>query len=437
MTFAESIAALTQKVVYLEPGEQTLLTHVRVIDGSGRAPLDNCTIAVDGSRIVSIAPSGEAGAAGAETAGGRVIDGTGLTVLPGLMDCHIHFTGDRALSPIERYSPNVWESYRIIASVYDVVQAFEAGFTTVRCLGHGTAEQSYALRRATAEGLIPGPRILSAGWAISQTGGHGDPHFLPHELTERYRPRSAFADGPDGCRRMVRQNFGEGADCIKIYTTEGSLVGDREVNRTFTNFTLDEIRAMTDEAHSRGARVAAHATTADGVRNAVLGGVDTIEHGGPLGETPELIELMIEHGCYLVPTLKIYEVIVTQGELLKVRPSSMRIATELLGKQKSFLKGALDQGLKIACGTDTALFDRGDNARELGLLAESGFTPMEAIVAATRISAQALGLDEHIGTLEPGKVAELIAVSCDPLDDIDALRKKDNIKWIFKSREQF
>ncbi|MGH2383424.1 MAG: amidohydrolase family protein [Candidatus Limnocylindria bacterium] len=428
---ADTIAALSNKIVALEDGITTVITHVRLIAGTGAPPTSDATVVIDGSRIASIGRSSSPPPSGPNV---RAIDGSGLTVLPGLIDGHIHFTGDTALSAIERYSPNVWEPYRGIVAVWDVARTIEAGFTTVRCLGHGSAEQSYALRRAVAEGLIPGPRILSAGWSISQTGGHGDPHFLPQELALRYRPRSAFADGPIECRRMVRQNFGEGADCIKIYTTEGSLVGERDVTRTVPNFTLEEVKAMTDEAHSRGARVAAHATAPSGVRTAILGGVDTIEHGGPLGDSPELIDLMIERGTFLVPTLKIYEVLVTQGDRLGVRPSGIRVAADLFEKQKSFLRGALDRGLKIACGTDTALFDRGDNARELGLLVESGFSPMEAIVAATKISAEAIGLGQHIGTLEPGKVGELIAVSGDPLTDIDGIRKKDSIKWIFKSR---
>jgi imidazolonepropionase-like amidohydrolase len=167
-----------------------------------------------------------------------------------------------------------------------------------------------------------------------------------------------------------------------------------------------------------------------------LGGVDTIEHGGPLGETPELLELMAERGTFLVPTLKIYEVLAEQGERLGVKPYGVAIARDLLARTKAYLRKALDLGVKIACGTDTALFDRGDNARELGLLVESGFTPMEAIIAATRTSAEALGLDEHLGTLEPGKVGELLALACDPLADIHALRQKENIRWIFKSRDQ-
>jgi imidazolonepropionase-like amidohydrolase len=235
---------------------------------------------------------------------------------------------------------------------------------------------------------------------------------------------------------MVRQNFGEGADCIKIYTTEGSLVGAHGPKATVPNFTLEEICAVTDEAHIRGAKVAAHATTIEGVRNSVLGGVDTIEHGGPLGDAPDVIAMMIQRGVFLVPTLKIYEVIVTQGEKLGVKPKSLQIACDLFQRQKGYLRSALDKGLKIAMGTDTALFERGDNARELGLFVEAGFTPMQAIVAATRTSAEAIGLDEHIGTLEVGKVGELLVLERDPIEDIHSVRDHDTIRWILKSRDQ-
>jgi imidazolonepropionase-like amidohydrolase len=428
----DAVVELHTKLVYLEPGTTTVLRNVRLIDGTGAAARDNVTLSIDGDRIAKIEPASQTDA----PTGARVVDGAGMSVIPGIIDCHIHFTGDTAVNAIERYSPDVWAAYRGIVTVWDVARALQAGVTTCRALGHGIAEQVYGLRRAVAEGLIQGPRILTCGWAISQTGGHGDPHFLPQEITRKYRPRSAFADGPVECRRLVRQNFGEGADCIKIYTTEGSLVGAHGPKATVPNFTLEEIQAITDEAHIRGAKVAAHATTIEGVRNSVIGGVDTIEHGGPLGDAPDLIEMMIERGVFLVPTLKIYEVIVEEGERLGVKPKSLQIACDLFQRQKAYLRGALDKGLKIAMGTDTALFERGDNARELGLFVESGFTPMQAIVAATRTSAEAIGLDEHIGTLEVGKVAELLVLNRDPLQDIHSVRDHDTIRWIFKSRDQ-
>jgi imidazolonepropionase-like amidohydrolase len=429
----ETIANLARKLVYLERGQTTILRGVRLIDGTGAPPRDHVTLVIEGDRITSI---GSADAAARDDRRVRMIDGSGLTVIPGLIDCHIHFTGDTDLDPIVRYSPNVWEPYRGIVTVWDVARALEAGFTTVRSLGHGTAEQVYGLRRAVAEGLIPGPRILTSGWAISQTGGHGDPHFLPHEVTHKYRPRSAFADGPVECRRLVRQNLGDGADCIKIYTTGGSLVAAVDVKRPVPNFTLEEIRAMTDEAHAQGGHVAAHAITAEGVRNAVLGGVDTIEHGGMLGVEPDLLEMMVERGTYLDPTMKILEVLATQGPELGVRPYGVAAAQQMLEHQKGYLRRALDMGVKVVCGTDTALYERGANARELGLLVEAGFTPMQALVAATGTSAEAIRIDQHVGKLEVGKVGELVALTSDPLADIHSLCEKENIKWIFKSRSQ-
>jgi imidazolonepropionase-like amidohydrolase len=271
---------------------------------------------------------------------------------------------------------------------------------------------------------------------ISQTGGHGDPHFLPAEITHKYRPRSAFADGPVECRKLVRQNLGDGADCIKIYTTGGSMVAAVDVKRPVPNFTLEEIRAMTDEAHAQRVHVAAHANAVEGVRNAVLGGVDTIEHGGEIGDDAELLEMMVERGTYLDPTLKILEVLTTQGPELGVRPYGVDAAKRMLEHEMGYIKRALDMGIKVICGTDTALYDRGDNARELGLLVESGFSPMEAIVAATKTSSEALRIDQHVGTLAVGKVGELLALTTDPLADIHSLRDKENIKWIFKSRDQ-
>ena len=429
----DSITTLARKLVYLEQGQTTVLTHVRLIDGTGAAPRENVSLVIEGERLTRIATDADTPSPDDRT---RVIDGAGLTVIPGLFDCHIHYTGDTPGGAVERYSPNVWEAYRGVRTVWDVARTLEYGFTTVRALGHGTAEQVYGLRRAVAEGLIPGPRILTSGWAISPTGGHGDPHFLPHEIVHKYRPRSAFADGPVGCRVMVRQNLGEGADCIKIYTTGGSMVAAVDVKRPVPNFTIEEIQAMCDEAHAQGVHVAAHAITAEGTRNAVLGGVDTIEHGGLIGDDDELIDMMIEKGVYLDPTMKILNVIATRGAAMGVRPFGVKGCQEMVDHQKGFLRKAADRGLKIICGTDTAIWGHGDNSEELSLLVEAGFSPMQAIVAATKTSSEALRIDQHLGTLEIGKVGELVALSADPLADIESLRNTENIRWIFKSRDQ-
>lgn len=423
---ADTCANLASKLVYLENGTSTVLRHVRLIDGTGAVPRNDVTIVIEGTRIASVSE----GPAPSPTGPIREYDGRGLTVIPGLIDLHVHYSGDFGVTRLERYTPDVWQSYRDIRAVWHATQTLEAGFTTVRVLGHGRPSVYVGLRRAVIEGLVPGPRLLTAGWAISQTGGHGDPHFFPHELTLQLRPRSAFADGPFECRRLVRQNFGEGADLIKIYTTEGGLLGPTRVTR---NFTLEEIYAMTDEAHARGARVAAHAMSVEGIRNAVIGGVDTIEHGcGEMWDSPELIELMIEKGTVFVPTLTVLELYC--GGAPGMNPENVRLTCDWLDKAKKHLRHAVEMGLKVGCGTD--LHQPGNNARELALLVECGLSSIEAISAATSTSAAALGLGEHLGTIEPGKVGELLALSVDPLANIDGLRDKGNIKWIFKSRDQ-
>jgi imidazolonepropionase-like amidohydrolase len=211
------IVRLRQKTIMLEPGRRTVLNNVRLIDGTGRSPREGASLVINGDRIEGIE---ERPVSGVDQA--HIVDGGGRTVIPGMIDCHIHFTGHRTHNPVELNSPDQWDFYRQIVALIDVGLALDAGFTTVRCLGHGPAEQVYGLKRAVAEGLLLGPRILSSGWAISQTAGHGDPHTLPQSVLEWHKPRSAFADGPLECRKLVRLNLGSGADCIKIYTSEGS-----------------------------------------------------------------------------------------------------------------------------------------------------------------------------------------------------------------------
>lgn len=431
MSFAEVARRLCDRLIYLESDQDLLLTGARLVDGTGARPREKQTVLIRGERIAYVGRDGEVPPTRAST---RTYECAGKTVIPGLIDCHVHFTGQSASNAFERYAPSVREPYRTISAAIDAMRVLDAGFTTVRDLGHGPAEQAFAIREAVADGIIPGPRVLASGWAISQTGGHGDPRIFPEEITRRYRPRSTFADGPDECRRAVRQNFGEGADCIKIYATEGSLVAATVAKEVHPNFTVEEITAMTDEAHRRRAKVAAHATSVEGVRNAVLGGVDTIEHGGPLGQAPELLEEMARRGVYLVPTLKVYDSIATDGGRWGVQPQGVRIAAHLRSEAMSYLRRARDVGVRVAVGTDMSWFDRGDNAQELVLLVEAGFTPLEAIEAATRTAAGALGLEEHIGTIEVGKLGELLVIETDPLADISSLRDPQNIRLIFKSR---
>ena len=424
-------AALSETLVYLQPGTTTVVTGGRLIDGSGAAPIGPATIVVRGDRIEAVGPAGCVAVPSGPSI--RVLDVAGQTVLPGLIDAHVHLTGDTGRSAYEEYLPGN-AAYKTLRAGREAMKALRSGFTTMRVLGHGPAERVYALRQAVAEGWLPGPRLLTSGWAISQSGGHGNVSFLPPDLVQRFRPRSAFADGPEECRRMVRLNFGEGADLIKIYTSEHGPARGRNI----TNFTIDEIRAMADEAHARGAKVAAHATNPEGVRLAIEGGVDTIEHGGDLSGEVATLRMMADRGTFLIPTLYINHAVATEGAARAWSsedrlPAVVERARRLLDAQRSFLKRAFGMGVKIAVGTDGGALGHGISARELELLVWCGLSPMEALTAGTETAAAALGLEDHVGTLAEGRLGELIVVNADPLADIRVLQRPENIKWILKS----
>ncbi len=425
---------LYEKLVYLARDTITVVTGGRLIDGTGAAPVDNATVVIRGDRIAAVGPAARVPVP--TEPGVRTIDARGKTVLPGLIDSHVHFTGDTGRSALERYIP-ANEAYKAIVAAQDALDALRAGFTTMRVLGHGDAQIAYALRKAVAEGRWPGPRLLTAGWAISQSGGHGDPHLLPHDLVVRFRPRSAFADGVEECRRLVRLNFGDGADLIKIYTSEGSLVGDRGVTRYHTNFTLEEIRAMTGEAHARGAKVATHATHAAGVRLAVEGGVDTVEHGGDdLGDDLETLKLMVDRGTFLIPTLDIFYFLVTEGAAWGVKPFGIDTARRTLEAQKRYLKRALDMGVRSRSGPTAGCLGTGRAPASSRTSSRADFRRWRRWWPGPRPPRRCSDLEQQLGTLTVGKVGELLVTDVDPLTDIASLQRPEHIRWILKTTAQ-
>lgn len=428
---AEISARLAAKVIRPAADEVLVIRGGRVVDGTGRGPIEDGVVVVRGERIERVGPAAEVEAPrGPEV---RELDAAGLTVMPGLIDLHVHFTGDTEMDARRRYLPGN-ESYKTIVGAVAAAETLEAGFTTVRELGHGHPPNKYALTRAINEGLLYGPRMQNAGWSISQIAGHGDPHFLPQHWVQESRPRSTFASGVEDCRRVVRLNFGEGADLVKIYSSEGSLVAASVRKSAVPNFTLAETEAMVDEAHRRGARVASHATEAVGARTAVVAGVDTIEHGGSMGDDPEIFDLMARNGTFFNPTLTVYKVLITEGERMGVHPNGIATAKQLYRQIQEYIPALRAAGVKVSLGTDTGLMARGKNAMELELLvADAGFTPMEAIVAGTKTSAEAMGWSKEIGTLEPGKLADVLLVRGDPLADIRVLRDKGNVVRIVKA----
>ncbi len=405
----------------MEKSRKIVLTNAFLIDGAGSQPLDKAVIVVENDRIRAVGRVSEVEV----PSDAEVIDVGGMTVMPGLIDAHIHFSGARTHRLEERFV--VPEQVRLLRCVNDARALLEAGFTTVKDCG-GT--NGLYLKMAVNEGSIKGPRILAAGYVLSQTFGHGDVHFLPLEWVKQKIP--TICDGVDECRRAARYALREGADFIKICATGGVMsMRDRPEH---TQFTYEEIRAIVEEARKVGTFVTAHAQGTEGIKIAIKAGVRTIDHGIYLDE--EAVKMMKENNVILVPTLSIAYQIVTKGKEVGIVEWGIRKATEAFEHHLRSVKMAYEAGVKIAVGTDFGgppLFKMGTNAMELELLVEKiGFKPMDAIVSATKIAAEACGLEDKIGTIQPGKKADIIVVKGNPLEDIRVLRKIENIRLVMK-----
>ena len=401
-------------------GGTTVLRGATVIDGLGGVH-DKADVTIVGSRISAVGDPVEA------PADARVLDVAGLTVMPGVIDAHIHFMGKMTTHETLAHlypSPDL----KLLRATFEFYETLASGVTTVRALGHGVAEHAYALRAARREGLIRGPRMQTSGWALSQTRGHGDVPSLPYDWVEEHRPRAAFVDGELAVRRLVRRNFGEGADVIKVYSS------DNRSGRP--DFTVEELTAVVDEAHRRGCAVASHAKTYEGVRNALLAGIDTIEHGTSEVH-PDLLDLMAEQGTYLVPTLSTVHRLAVDGREWGASDATIeRCKRELEGRQRMTGEAA-KRGVKIVTGSDAAA--RGGygllSTRELAMLVDSGLSATRAVAAATSVAAQALRLADHIGAVTPGRVADLLVVDGDPLADVGILQDRTKIRLILQAED--
>jgi imidazolonepropionase-like amidohydrolase len=387
----------------------------RLIDGDGGAPVLNAVVLLEDDRIKTI------GTSVAIPAGAEVIDLSAMTVLPGLIDCHTHLT--------MQMGGNYWKQLATTSAVDHAVLApkyakatLDAGFTTVRDVGSG-GWVDVALKRAIDAGEIPGPRMVCATLGVGATGGHFDESGLSPFL-EIHEP-SGIADGPDALRHLIRDEIKHGADVIKMAATAGVLSNEDSVGAP--QFTLEEMKAIVDEAHMWGRKVAAHAHGADGIRRAVEAGVDSIEHGSLLDDAG--IALMKQKGTTLVPTLEV-------GAYLLEHAASMGIPQHQIDKSKQIalqsrdaVRRAAAAGVKMAFGTDAGVFPHGINAREFALLVGCGLTPMQAIQDATKSAATLIGWSDKVGRVAPGLYADLIAVEGDPLADVTAL---EHVAWVMK-----
>jgi len=395
----------------------------RIIDGTGKEPISDGVIVINGNKIEQIDSKEKIQIPD----DAKVIDVGEDTILPGLIDAHMHFMGVREgdLSLMYVIDPEPLKTARAVASC---VTLLNAGITSVRDAGGIGAY----LNRAIKEGVIKGPRITSSLKILSQTGGHGDIHFFPIDFVKSLFCFGRICDGEDECRKAAREQFREGADFIKICST-GGVSSEKDLPGS-SQFTIPEIRAIVEEAKRVGSYVASHAEGPEGVKNALKAGVRTIEHGNDIDE--EGIELMLENNIILVPTFAIVERYSTLGSEHGLPDYAVRKAKEAKEVHIKTVKKAWKAGIKIAMGTDftnVPILPFGENALELELLVNNiGLSPMEAIVAGTKTSAEAMQMGDKIGTLEKGKFADLIVVNGDPTVDISCLRNPENISFVMK-----
>jgi imidazolonepropionase-like amidohydrolase len=395
-----------------------------LFDGTGAQPVEEGVVLVKGSKIAGVGPSKDVNVPD----GARVIDARGMTVLPGLMDLHVHiFQMIGAENPLERFL--IPPSLSLLYAAKHARDLLEAGFTTVRDLVYPFPDYSgrdmVSLRKAIEHGLVSGCRLFVAG-VVTSTASHLDV-IRPAPLREMY----VTADGVDEVRKQTRACLAEEVDWIKT-TSTGGMAGSMLNQPGYRNYTVEELEAIVDEAHSMGVRVASHSEGIVGCRSAVEAGIDTIEHASELDD--ELIEEILRKDLYVVPTMA---------------PSHYR--TDVLGLPSVYLpkklsgrsfyevhlesqRRAHEAGVKMAMGTDCGyVFPPGKNAYELELYVRMiGMTPVEALLTATRNAAEALGRLDNLGTIEEGKIADLVVVEGNPLEDIKILQNPSNIRVVMK-----
>jgi imidazolonepropionase-like amidohydrolase len=375
---------------------------------SGTVLLDQ-TILVSGERITAVGPS----ASITVPAGAQRIDLGRETVLPGLIDAHVHLTGDPTLAGYNSLGVS-----DIRAALYGAGAArktLDAGFTTVRNVG-ASGFGDVALRDAIDAGEVPGPRMRVAGYAIGIQGGHCDENLLPHDF---HFTGEGVADGPWAGRTKVREMAKFGADVIKICASGGVLSKGDEAGAQ--QLTLEEMKAIVEEAHKLGRRVAAHAHGTSSIHDAILAGVDSIEHASLIDD--EGIRLARAHGTYLVMDIYNDDYILQEGAKVGMLPESIEKERKVGQLQRDNFRKAFKGGVKMAFGTDAGVYPHGDNAKQFYYMVKYGMTPMQAIQAATINGADLLGWKDRVGSVTPGKYADLVAVGADPLADPAVLTK--------------
>lgn len=405
--------------------QKTYIQCGKLIDGSATTALTQITIVVEGKMIVDVQKGYTSG-----SPTDKIIDLKNKTVMPGLIDCHVHleseFSKNTTLEGFTLTDADVAYRAQVFAK-----RTLMAGFTTVRDLGGSGVNIS--LRKAIKQGLVDGPRVITAGRAISASGGHmdGSVGFRDDVFSHPPGPNEGVADGKDELIKAVRLQFKRGSDVIKIASTGGVL--DLSEDGAGAQFSIEEIKAVVETAKDYGMKVACHAHGAEGIRRAILGGVTSIEHGTFMND--EDIKLAKQYGTYYVPTIIAGKSVADSAKIPGYFPAVIaRKALEVGPQIQQTFTRAFKGGVKIAFGTDAGVYAHGKNYKEFEYMVEGGMTPMEAIRSATVSAADLLGMTDKIGSIAKGKYADIVAVDGDPLADIKNMK---NIAFVMKEGKAY
>ena len=386
--------------------DTVVVTAARMIDVLAGRVIERPQIVITGERIASVGKQGETVPADA-----RKLDLGARTLLPGLIDMHVHLTSDPLFSGYRKLQ--FTDSFWMAVGAANARRTLDAGFTTVRNVGSADYDD-VGLKQGIERGYIVGPRIVPATYALGSTGGHCDATQFPPSIRT---PATNIANSPDAYRELVRRVHKYGAEVIKVCMTGGVLSKGDSVGAQQLSF--EEIKAVVEEAHRLGLKVAVHAHGTEGINDALRAGVDTIEHAS-LADA-ESFKLAKEHGAWFDMDVYNDDYILAEGEKNGVYPESLAKEKEIGLKQRQSFRAAHAAGVKMLFGTDAGVYPHGQNARQFAKMVEWGMTPMEAIQAATRSAAEALGKTADVGAIAAGRYADLIAVDADPLADVRAL----------------
>jgi len=412
------ILILTVTIAAQTAPKKVVIHAGHLLDVKSGQMLANQQIVIEGDKIVSVGPTGAA------PAGAQVIDLPNATVLPGLIDAHTHLTGDPKNFGYE--SLGISTPREALIGAKNAKITLEAGFTTVRNVGAG-GFSDVALRDAINAGDVPGPHMMVSGPPLGITGGHCDENLLAPEF---HYSADGVADGIDAVQHRVRENIKYGADVIKICATGGVMSKGDDPNAS--QYTLEEMKAIVADAHRLGRKVAAHAHGAQGVSWASEAGVDSVEHGHLMDENS--IATLKKNGTYLVPTLYLTEWWAENMDRMNA-PDYLKTKMKMVSQSsEKIAQKAIAAGVKIGLGTDAAVYPHGLNAHELAVYVKLGMTPIQAIRTATVNDADLLGWSDKVGSIEPNKWADIIAVDGDPTQDVTILQ---HVKFVMKSGEVY